>query len=66
MKRSVFSPEHELFREQFRRYVRQHVEPRVAEWNAAGITDRASWRRIGEAGFLGVDQPSGALQLARR
>src|ERR1700742_4688111 len=57
MKRTVFSPEHEQFRDQFRRYVKQHVEPRVREWNAAGITDRESWRKIGEAGFLGVDLP---------
>ena len=57
MKRSVFSPEHEQFRGQFRRFVREFVEPRVAEWNAAGISDRETWRRTGEAGFLGVNMP---------
>jgi acyl-CoA dehydrogenase len=58
MKRTVFSPEHEQFREQFRRFVRQFVEPRVLEWNAAGISDRETWRRMGQAGFLGVSMPS--------
>jgi len=57
MRRAVFSPEHEQFREQFRRFVRQNVEPRVLEWNAAGISDRDSWRRMGAAGFLGVSMP---------
>jgi acyl-CoA dehydrogenase len=57
MRRSIFSPEHEQFREQVRRYVRREVEPRVAEWNAAGISDRESWRRFGQAGYLGVSLP---------
>jgi acyl-CoA dehydrogenase len=58
MKRTVFSSEHEQFREQFRRFVRQFVEPRVLEWNAAGISDRETWRRMGQAGFLGVSMPT--------
>ena len=58
MKRTVFSPEHELFRAQFRRFVREHVEPRVLEWNSAGISDRETWRRTGQAGFLGVSMPA--------
>jgi acyl-CoA dehydrogenase len=58
MQRAVFSHEHQQFREQFRRFVRQHVEPRVLEWNAAGISDRETWRRMGQAGFLGVSMPA--------
>lgn len=58
MQRDVFDSEHELFRDQFKRFVRQHVEPKIAGWNEAGISDRESWRRMGEAGFLGVSVPA--------
>jgi acyl-CoA dehydrogenase len=29
----------------------------VAEWNEKGIVDRAIWKRMGEEGFLGCNQP---------
>jgi acyl-CoA dehydrogenase len=57
MRRDVFSEEHELFREQFRRFAEKEIEPKIAEWNAGGMTDRATWRRMGEEGFLGANQP---------
>ena len=58
MRREIFSEEHDLFREQFRRFVRAEVEPFVAQWKAAGITPRAIWKRMGEEGYLGANQPS--------
>ncbi len=57
MRREIFTPEHELFREQFRRFAAKEIEARVAEWNAKGASDRATWRRMGEAGFLGACAP---------
>ena len=57
MRREIFSEEHELFRTQFRRFVAAEVEPHVLEWNAAGITPRAIWKRMGEEGYLGANQP---------
>ncbi|MDX1648986.1 MAG: acyl-CoA dehydrogenase family protein [Myxococcota bacterium] len=57
MRREIFGEEHELFREQFRRFVREEVEPHVPEWNAAGIVPRAIWKRMGEEGYLGANQP---------
>ncbi len=57
MRREIFSDEHELFRREFRRFVQAEVEPHVREWNAAGITPRAIWKRMGEAGYLGANQP---------
>lgn len=57
MQREIFSEEHDLFREQFRRFVRDEVEPRVAEWNASGITPRSIWKRMGDEGYLGCDMP---------
>jgi acyl-CoA dehydrogenase len=57
MRRDVFSPDHELYRSEFRRYAKTEVEPKVAEWNAHGISDRESWRKIGRAGYLGASMP---------
>jgi len=57
MRRDIFSEEHELFRAQFRRFVQAEVEPHVVAWNAAGITPRAIWKRMGEEGYLGANQP---------
>jgi acyl-CoA dehydrogenase len=57
LRRDLFGDEHELFREQVRRFVAKEVEPRVAEWNARGMSDRETWRRAGEAGLLGPSAP---------
>jgi acyl-CoA dehydrogenase len=57
MRREIFGEEHDLFREQFRRFVKAEVEPFVAEWNRDGITPRAIWKRMGEEGYLGANQP---------
>lgn len=57
MRREIFSAEHDMFREQVRRFVDTEIEPKVAEWNRNGISDRESWRRMGAAGFLGPNAP---------
>jgi acyl-CoA dehydrogenase len=57
MKRDIFSQEHDLFREQFRRFAEKEIAPRVAEWNERGTSDRETWRKLGAAGFLGANQP---------
>ena len=57
MRRDIFTEDHELFRAQFRRFADKEIEPRLAEWNRRGITDRATWRRLGEEGFLGPAMP---------
>ena len=57
MQRGIFSQEHELFRAQFRRFAEKEIEPKIADWNARGMTDRETWRRCGEEGFLGANQP---------
>jgi acyl-CoA dehydrogenase len=57
MRRDVFGEEHDLFRDQCRRFVEKEVEPRVAEWNDRGTSDRETWRKAGEAGLLGACAP---------
>jgi acyl-CoA dehydrogenase len=59
MERDIFSDEHDLFREQFRRFAEAELAPKVEKWNANGISDRESWRRMGdqpeEYGGAGAD-----------
>ncbi len=57
MKRDVFTDEHELFREQFKRFAKNEIEPKIAGWNEKGMSDRETWRRMGEEGFLGANAP---------
>ena len=57
MKRDVFKEEHELFRDQFRKFVAKEIEPKIEGWNERGMVDRETWRRMGQEGFLGAAAP---------
>jgi acyl-CoA dehydrogenase len=57
MRREIFSDEHEHFRSEFRRFADAEIAPHVEDWNQKGISDRSAWRKMGEAGFLGANQP---------
>ncbi len=48
--RTLFSAEHELFRDQVRRFIAAEVTPYHAEWEKDGIVPRSVWRKAGEAG----------------
>jgi len=49
-----FTPEHELFRDQLRRFVAEEVRPNAEAWEVAGEIPRSAFRRMGELGFLGA------------
>ena len=57
MKRDIFGDEHELFRAQFKRFAAAEIEPKIAGWNEKGMSDRATWKRMGDEGFLGANAP---------
>ena len=57
--RTLFSAEHELFRDQVRRFIAAEITPHHAEWEKAGIVPRAVWRKAGEAGLLCTEVPEG-------
>ncbi|MDO9486805.1 MAG: acyl-CoA dehydrogenase family protein, partial [Sphingomonadaceae bacterium] len=50
--RKIYGPEHELFRDQVRRFFDQQLVPNLARWEVEGIVDRAFWLACGEAGLL--------------
>jgi acyl-CoA dehydrogenase len=57
LRRDVYTEEHELFRDQFRKFAAKEIEPKIAKWNHDGITDRETWQRMGRAGFLAPCMP---------
>jgi len=50
--RTLFAEEHEAFREQVRRFCEREIAPHYRDWEKAGVTPPAFWRRAGEAGVL--------------
>lgn len=50
--RTLFSEEHEMFREAARRFIEKEVVPYHAQWEQDGIVDRDLWRKAGEQGLL--------------
>ena len=57
MARSIFSEEHEQFREQVRRFFDKEVVPYYRDWEKSGLTPRSFWRKAGEAGLLCTTLP---------
>jgi acyl-CoA dehydrogenase len=47
----------ELFRDNFKRFLNEHVAPYYDEWERQGIMPREVWSKMGENGFLCVDVP---------
>jgi alkylation response protein AidB-like acyl-CoA dehydrogenase len=57
IERSLFSPEHESFRDAFRRFMDKEIAPFHAQWEEQGYVDRAVWRKAGDNGFLCMTMP---------
>ena len=55
--RTLFSPEHELFRDQVRRFIVAEITPHHADWETAGIVPRSVWLKAGELGLLCTGVP---------
>ncbi len=52
MERRLFSEDHEIFRQSFRKFVEKEVLPNQERWRENGIVDRETWKKAGESGFL--------------
>jgi alkylation response protein AidB-like acyl-CoA dehydrogenase len=57
MRRTLFDDTHEMFRDSFGAFVDKEIAPHHEEWEAAGIIDKAMFRRAGDSGFLGFAVP---------
>ncbi|MCK9469394.1 MAG: acyl-CoA dehydrogenase family protein [Porticoccaceae bacterium] len=50
--RRVFREDHNMFREQARRFIEREIVPNLHEWEAVGIVPKAVWLKAGEMGLL--------------
>ncbi|WGM47265.1 Acryloyl-CoA reductase (NADH) [Brevundimonas sp. NIBR10] len=55
--RKVFRDDHEMFRDQVRRFVETEIVPHHGEWERDGIVPKSLWLRAGEEGLLCVTAP---------
>jgi acyl-CoA dehydrogenase len=55
--RTIFTPEHESFRDTVRRFIETEVTPHHANWEKAGQVPRSLWKKAGELGLLCVNAP---------
>ena len=57
MEHNLFEPEHDLFRQSFRKFVQKEMLPNYEQWEKDGIVSREVWRKAGQGGFLCMDAP---------
>jgi len=57
IERTLYTPEHEAFRDSFRRFVDKEIVPFHAAWEDQGYVDREVWRKAGANGFLCMTMP---------
>ncbi|MEM8971816.1 MAG: acyl-CoA dehydrogenase family protein [Pseudomonadota bacterium] len=57
MPRTVFEPEHELFRRSVAAFLDREVAPHYAQWEKDGRVSREVWRKAGEEGLLLTTMP---------
>ncbi|MEA3178828.1 MAG: hypothetical protein QOI59_2351 [Gammaproteobacteria bacterium] len=52
MRRFIFEPEHDQFRDSVRRFMRKEIAPHAARWREQGFVDRWAFTKAGEQGYL--------------
>jgi len=57
MRRTLFEPDHEDFRQLVRRVIEREVVPHYEQWRAAGIVPRDLFHKLGDVGVMGFAIP---------
>ena len=52
-----FTEEHDLFRKSFQEFLQKEVVPHVDKWEETGTIERFIWKKFGEMGYFGLNQP---------
>ncbi|HEX3759204.1 MAG TPA: acyl-CoA dehydrogenase family protein [Kofleriaceae bacterium] len=52
MDRTLFTADHDTFRQAFRQFIDRDIRPHQERWREAGQVDREIWRKAGAQGFL--------------
>ena len=55
--RTIFTEDHELFRQSVRDFIAREITPNNAAWEKNKMVSRESWRKLGENGFLCIQAP---------
>jgi len=55
--RTLFSADHEAFRDAFRRFCDKEIAPHHEAWEEQGYVDREVWRKAGANGYLCMTMP---------
>jgi alkylation response protein AidB-like acyl-CoA dehydrogenase len=55
--RTLFTPEHETFRDSVRRFLEAEVKPHDERWQEQGYADKSVWKKAGDNGFLCMSMP---------
>jgi long-chain-acyl-CoA dehydrogenase len=58
VRRTIYGPEHEAFRETVRTFLAKEVEPHYGDWETAGRPPRDFFTKAGALGILGLQVPS--------
>jgi alkylation response protein AidB-like acyl-CoA dehydrogenase len=57
IERTLFTPDHEAFRDSFRRFIANEVAPFHDAWEEQGYVEREVWNKAGDNGFLCTSMP---------
>ncbi|MDT8991684.1 acyl-CoA dehydrogenase family protein [Curvibacter sp. APW13] len=57
IERTLFSSDHESFRDSFRKFMDKEIAPFHAEWEEQGYVAREVWNKAGENGYLCMTMP---------
>ncbi len=57
MRSDYYDDDHASFRESVREFAARHVAPHYDDWERDGLIDRDLYRRMGEAGLIGIAIP---------
>lgn len=55
--RTIFSEEHDLFRQAVKEFISKEITPNNQAWENQKMVSRESWLKLGENGFLGIQSP---------
>lgn len=57
MSNRYFTEEHDLFRKSFQDFLKKEVVPHIEKWEETGTIERFIWKKFGEMGYFGLNQP---------
>jgi alkylation response protein AidB-like acyl-CoA dehydrogenase len=58
IERTLYTPDHDAFRDSFNRFIAKEIAPFHAQWEEQGYVDRKVWNKAGDNGFLCMSMPS--------